>query len=542
MIHWRLLRKYIIWSTISLLAFVLLGYYINQMVFRFLHNMDREQAKDKRFAPVFLAKLVDNLEGNSIQEKVKLFTEIHSGMDRGFFNFLLFDSDGQLVYGKAVREIDWEQIKDKLPKKEYEAYSIDQNHLPMPMHGPGFELSPPRHGNRPPPRSGFQADGNRPRNSPPEAFGPPPGQGPPRGFEKSDHLIRLKNNYFLYLENTMGELPKTGMHFQPSIYRKWIPWISSISLFVSLLFGVIFSLSLVYFSMKKGVIQADRVISDIQSGNLKARFKISRKDAFGDAMRRFNFMADEIEKLVQSLKESETAKNKLLQELAHDLRTPIASLKGLLETLLSKWQHLSVELREEFLQLSLSEVNYFAKLVEDLLFLSQMQDSSYTAEKKAVNIVDVLTEQVDNCSTRYKSLGKEISLEYEPPEDLYAFANPHLLKRLFVNALDNFFSFAESKVAIELKEFDDSVLIRISDDGPGFPSEQLENFGKKKASRSIQSNSQNGRISVGIGSLVMSKIVENHNGKLVPKNLVSNNDLVQGAQLEIYLEKYQKPT
>ena len=38
--------------------------------------MDREQAKDKRFAPVFLAKLVDNLEGNSIQEKVKLFTEI----------------------------------------------------------------------------------------------------------------------------------------------------------------------------------------------------------------------------------------------------------------------------------------------------------------------------------------------------------------------------------------------------------------------------------------------------------------------------------
>ncbi|MEC9282383.1 MAG: HAMP domain-containing sensor histidine kinase [Bdellovibrionota bacterium] len=536
MIHWRLLRKYILWSTLSLLAFVLLGYYINQMVFRLLHNMDQEQAEEKRFAPVFLAKLVDNLEGENLIAKIKLFNEIHSDMGRGFFKLSLFDANGNLLYGRPQKNINWNKIQMKLPKEPYEAYTIAKSNYSMPMPPPNFDMSPPPNsGDRPQARGSFDPQGPRPPGPPDGNFRPRP--GPPGGFEKSDYIIRLNNNFFLYLENSMDQGPGPGMPFREGSYRKWIPWISSISLFVSLLFGVIFSLSLVYFSMKRGIIQADKVISEMQSGNLKARFKISRKDAFGDAMRRFNFMADEIEKLVQSLKESESAKNKLLQELAHDLRTPIASLKGLLETLLGKWQHLDVEVREEFLQLSLSEVNYFAKLVEDLLFISQMQDSSYTAEKQSMNVVDLLTEQVDNCSTRYKSLGKNVSLNFEAPEELTIFANPYLLKRLFINALDNFYSFAKSEVKIELEELESSILIRLTDDGPGFPTDQLEGFGKKKASRSIQANSNNGRISVGIGSLVMNKIVENHNGKMIPKNIQSKNSLVQGAQLEIYLEK-----
>ncbi|OFZ30697.1 MAG: hypothetical protein A2622_13595 [Bdellovibrionales bacterium RIFCSPHIGHO2_01_FULL_40_29] len=131
----------------------------------------------------------------------------------------------------------------------------------------------------------------------------------------------------------------------PGEFNPILPWLGIGSLIISLFIGIGVTIFIIYNSVHKKIKEADDVISQIQSGNLKARFKIQRRDEFGEAMVRFNKMADEIEKLVDHLKFVELARTKLIQELAHD--TKYFTIQNLLQTgihclLLGGLRHLSI--------------------------------------------------------------------------------------------------------------------------------------------------------------------------------------------------------
>jgi signal transduction histidine kinase len=198
--------------------------------------------------------------------------------------------------------------------------------------------------------------------------------GPPDG-----QLVRLNQNPARFLFVKMG--PPPG--FLP------IFAISTASLFISVLLGVGVALFSLLRSLQEKVNLADSVISELKKGNLKARFSIEKMDDVGKAMSRFNQMADEIERLVSQLKETEQSRMSLLQELAHDLRTPVASLKHLLETFQGEKEALSEALKKEMMGLALREVEYFERLVEDLLVLAQVNEPKYRADRKPVSFVDL---------------------------------------------------------------------------------------------------------------------------------------------------------
>src|SRR5262249_2643324 len=134
----------------------------------------------------------------------------------------------------------------------------------------------------------------------------------------------------------------------------------------------------------------------------KARFPIGgRLDELGQAMNRFNKMADEIERLVERLRSTEKSRIALLQDLTHDLRTPIASLKNLLATIEKKRQSRQdndAEIISEMLSLSQREVDYLEKLVEDLLFLAQVSEPRYRVEQDLVSLLEIVDLESENVS------------------------------------------------------------------------------------------------------------------------------------------------
>ncbi len=343
-------------------------------------------------------------------------------------------------------------------------------------------------------------------------------------------LVRLEGTPINYLMMSSFDKPQKKSMIL-------FPIIGIGSLILSLFLGIGASITIVYNGVRKGVVEADRVLNELHQGNLKARFNINRKDGFGEAMLRFNLMADEIEKLVLNLKDAEQSRTRFFQELAHDLRTPIASLKSLMETLEVKRNTLDPKVQNELTGLALKEINYFERLVEDLLFLAQIKSPSDQLNRSLVNLSDLLSETVDDFSLRSAHREKQIDLQLNlDPEPLFIHGDPHLLTRLIRNALENAFDFAHSKVLVSIQkshEEEKKIKIIIEDDGPGFSEEALKSFGTRRISRKLESN-PNGRISVGLGSVVMKSICYTYNGKIEVANR-THGLTTAGARITLYL-------
>ena len=287
---------------------------------------------------------------------------------------------------------------------------------------------------------------------------------------------------------------------------------------------------------------ADNVIAELQRGNLKARFPIRRMDEFGQAMVRFNKMADEIERLVERLHRVERSRVSLLQDLAHDLRTPIASMKNLLVTIEKKNQEVDQKVRQELIFLSRREAEYFERLVEDLLTLAQMSEPSYQGDQKTVSLVQIMDEASESVFGHGDVNEKRFEIKGNPGSDKFeVLGDAHLIRRLFRNALENARAFARTgvTVAFENSPTDEFISVFVRDDGPGFSEEALKGFGERRISRAVE-RLKGGRVSVGLGSVIMKTTAEIHRGKLRATNRESSSGAILGAEIEILLPRALK--
>lgn len=284
-------------------------------------------------------------------------------------------------------------------------------------------------------------------------------------------------------------------------------FILMVSLTLSIIVGLALSILFLTIYIRKKSRQAEEVIASLKSGDLKARFKVGDTDESSQLMLRFNDMADQIEELVSNLRDTEKARMTMLQELAHDLRTPVASLKQFQEILLYKGHLLDEEKRQHMQTLSMKEISYFERLVEDLLFLSGVNDPKYSASFHMVDLSELIDEEIDHFDLGNIQIVKNYTGHHSVKGD------PHLLKRLLRNALSNAMRFATHKVSIDLKRVQNQVVVIVRDDGPGMKESDLKQFGEKKYSRHVDSN-----ISIGLGSVIMKKITSLHDASLAVEN------------------------
>ena len=350
-------------------------------------------------------------------------------------------------------------------------------------------------------------------------------------ISRSEHLVLLSGPEENYLVVSPKTGIKNGVRARPNSFL-----INFIALNVSVFLASTFSLFLLFYSMREKAKLARDIIAEMKQGNLKVRFPIKRMDEVGHLMTEFNKMADEIERLVERIKSTELARMKLLQELAHDLRTPVASMKSLLETLSLRREELEPKMREELMSLSLREIEYFERLVEDLLFLAQVTEPKYQANKTVTSISDLIEEELEACAARYASRGHAIQIEKNFPQSLPTMGgDQHLLRRLFRNAFDNAFSFAKNRVSVRVKNEGDFFNVEIDDDGPGLTPQAQAAYGEKRVTRMIATTGT-GRLSVGLGSVIIKAIAGLHEGTVSIDNLPKTADSLGGARLNVKLK------
>jgi signal transduction histidine kinase len=468
-----LFQKHFGITILIVLLFVILGLTSTHLIMRTSPPPLRPDISSSRF----VARLIDHFNPSDHEKGFQLFLELNQGsLPHDFF---LLDAQGKVILPKNKNfPFDWNQLeKPQAPE--------------TPIH--------------------LKKDD----------FGPP-----------INELVQLKGQPTQYLFMTFKGPPGGGPPPPKAFF------ISFASLLLSIFLGIGVSLMILFRSLREKATLADSVITSLQSGNLKARFPIKKMDEIGKAMSRFNLMADEIERLVEQLKQVESSRMKLLQELAHDLRTPVASLKNLLETVLIKGSNMAPTLREELLSLSLKEVDYFERLVEDLLVLAQVSEPRYHDDRKFILLDEILDDEAETTAAQYSSQNTNIKLRKSiPTTSISVVADSHLMRRMIRNALDNAFSFANSEVTVSLSiTSNGDVCIQVEDDGPGMTPEAIQAFGERRISR-VLGHDQQGRLSVGLGSVIMKTVASIHRGKVTVSNRTDAIGTILGTRVEFFIPK-----
>lgn len=484
-----LFRNYILLSIAVTVGVFILGASITQYVSR----LQREKREPPPNMTVFMARMIDHMEAES---PVIAFAQIKDALGTDKFRTLwLTDAHGEILASTEDREYSFDWSTVALPATAYERT--------FPQAGPDgtkdMAMMPP-----PPPG--------------PVGFG-----GPPRGPPPAE-IVRLATPGEFFLVSEFK--PREG--FQNDFL------LVQVSLFASIVVASLVTFGLISWHLRSRAISAEQVMSELQKGNLKARFPIQRNDEIGRIMALFNRMSDEIERLVEKTRANEQARMFILQELAHDLRTPIASLKSMLETLSEGREKIPQNISDELFEMSLEEVNYFDRLVEDLLLLAQVLEPEYHAPHKEVNWKALLEEEVERLNTQQMTLGSgkqaflAISDEARAAKVL---GDVHLLRRVFRNLLQNAMTFAKSEVRVQVGAEGAKLQFKVRDDGPGFSTDILSSYGERRFSRFI--NEKEGvHLSVGLGAVIVKKVVNVHGGDLNVTNLDSS-----GAQVSFFLPK-----
>ena len=282
---------------------------------------------------------------------------------------------------------------------------------------------------------------------------------------------------------------------------------------------------------------AVEVIRELRHGNLKARAEIKSMNEEGRFLHFINEMAEELETLVEKNKLLERSKTAWLQEMAHDLRTPLASIELAQTTLLESDEKLSRDQKKELVEDSLRETNHIKNLVEDLLFLSLLDDPAYFSAKEALPAEGFFESLLDGYSERAKRHARRFELTVS--NNLKAqvlHVNQALLKRLCRNCVDNALSYCATKLRVHVDVVDKTLSLKILNDGNQMTDEQIQNFGRR---REAKSSLRDARLpsSLGLGSVIIQRATLYLGARLTVTNVNPQNSLDReissGIQLQI---------
>lgn len=127
-----------------------------------------------------------------------------------------------------------------------------------------------------------------------------------------------------------------------------------------------------------------RVVRGFESGDYERRVEI------GSLARAFNRMADTIHSHMKELRNADTLRRELVAGVSHDLKSPLATIQGYIETLLMKQGSLSREQERKFLDMVLKNTQFLDRLVGELLELSKLETKQVRPDPEVFSMTDLV--------------------------------------------------------------------------------------------------------------------------------------------------------
>ncbi|MEE4273406.1 MAG: ATP-binding protein [Thermoanaerobaculales bacterium] len=223
----------------------------------------------------------------------------------------------------------------------------------------------------------------------------------------------------------------------------------------------------------------------------------------------FTSMSDRIIRQVRTLKETDELRRELVANVSHDLRTPLASLTGYIETLQLKEGRLSDSEREQYLSVARRQSERLATLVEELFELARLESRDMEPELEPFPLPELVQDVVQDFRIEADRKGVVLNL-VRPDEVPLVAADIGLIQRALSNLIGNALEHTEpeGRVSVVIEPHGDKVAVRIEDTGCGIPDAELEQI----FDRFYQARNHGEKQSTagGLGLAIVKRILELH--------------------------------
>ena len=233
-----------------------------------------------------------------------------------------------------------------------------------------------------------------------------------------------------------------------------------------------------------------------------------------DVQNELNLAREQALRNIDTANDAIRRKNDLIMYLAHDLKTPLASVIGYLNLLRDEAQ-ISEELREKYLSISLNKAERLEELINEFFEIARFNLSTVTLQYGKIN----LTRLLEQLTYEFKPMlqEKNLSCRLGIGEDIMLQCDADKIQRVFDNLLRNavIYSYENTEIEITAKSCGENITVTFANTGDTIPQEKLdrifEQFYRLDAARSTSGGT-------GLGLAIARQIIELHGGSITARS------------------------
>ena len=250
----------------------------------------------------------------------------------------------------------------------------------------------------------------------------------------------------------------------------------------------------------------------MNAGSLDQRVPILSNDEVGELAASFNAMAGRLEGAFTRQQELESSRKELIQAVSHDLRTPLASIWAMVESINDGVVADSATIRR-YIRSTQTEVENLSRLINDLFDLAEMDSGVLELHAESALIQDLISDTLESMSAQ--ALARRLTLKGSVEEELSPVnMDPQRVQRVLCNLVQNALrhTLPDGSVFIRATDVGEEVHVQVQDTGQGIPKAELprifQSYYRADPSRSRRSGGS------GLGLNIALGIAEAHWGRI----------------------------